>query len=172
VEDHIAWARGSAWFSGLDTGLHLLCYGCGNASPKLLSRIVRLKNASDTKERNSTKSWTDVAHEIGYYDHCASWGISFGHRLFRGPDVSTPLIAFSKGRIRRQTAQRMEWHRLDQLNLTHAQPLRRKITPRMLKSRSPRVMPGDRPRSILVDGGKLLGSFSLRTLSSVASRYR
>jgi AraC-like DNA-binding protein len=38
------------------------------ASPKLFSRIVRFQNALDTKARSSKKSWTDVAHELGYYD--------------------------------------------------------------------------------------------------------
>jgi AraC-like DNA-binding protein len=38
------------------------------ASPKLFSRIVRFQNALDTKARSSTKSWTDIAHELGYYD--------------------------------------------------------------------------------------------------------
>ncbi len=38
------------------------------ASPKLFSRIVRFQNALDTKAGSSTKSWTDVAHELGYYD--------------------------------------------------------------------------------------------------------
>ena len=38
------------------------------ASPKLFSRIVRFQNALDTKARSSRKSWTDVAHELGYYD--------------------------------------------------------------------------------------------------------
>ena len=38
------------------------------ASPKLFSRIVRFQNALDTKARSSMKSWTDVAHELGYYD--------------------------------------------------------------------------------------------------------
>ena len=38
------------------------------ASPKLFSRMVRFQNALDTKARSSTKSWTDVAHEFGYYD--------------------------------------------------------------------------------------------------------
>jgi AraC-like DNA-binding protein len=38
------------------------------ASPKLFSRIVRFQNALDTKARSSTKSWTDVAYELGYYD--------------------------------------------------------------------------------------------------------
>jgi AraC-like DNA-binding protein len=37
------------------------------ASPKLFSRIVRFQNALDAKAR-LTKSWTDVAHELGYYD--------------------------------------------------------------------------------------------------------
>ena len=41
---------------------------CFAASPKLFSRIVRFQNALDTKARSSTKSWTDVAHELGYYD--------------------------------------------------------------------------------------------------------
>ena len=38
------------------------------ASPKLFSRVVRFQSALDTKARSSTKSWTDVAHEFGYYD--------------------------------------------------------------------------------------------------------
>ena len=38
------------------------------ANPKLFSRIVRFQNALDTKARSSTKSWTDVAHELGYFD--------------------------------------------------------------------------------------------------------
>jgi AraC-like DNA-binding protein len=38
------------------------------ASPKLFSRIVRFQHALDTKARSSTKSWTDIAHELGYYD--------------------------------------------------------------------------------------------------------
>jgi AraC-like DNA-binding protein len=38
------------------------------ASPKLFSRILRFQNALDTKARSSTKSWTDVAHELHYYD--------------------------------------------------------------------------------------------------------
>lgn len=38
------------------------------ATPKLFSRVVRFQNALDTKARSSTKSWTDVAHEFGYYD--------------------------------------------------------------------------------------------------------
>jgi AraC-like DNA-binding protein len=36
--------------------------------PKLYSRIVRFQAALDSKARSSTKSWTDVAHEFGYYD--------------------------------------------------------------------------------------------------------
>ena len=43
-------------------------YARFSASPKLFSRIVRFQNALDTKARSSTKSWTDVAHELGYYD--------------------------------------------------------------------------------------------------------
>ena len=38
------------------------------ASPKLFSRIVRFQNALDTKARSTTKSWTDVAYELGYFD--------------------------------------------------------------------------------------------------------
>jgi AraC-like DNA-binding protein len=38
------------------------------ASPKLFSRIARFQNALDTKARSSTKSWTNVAYELGYYD--------------------------------------------------------------------------------------------------------
>ena len=37
-------------------------------SPKLFSRIARFQSALDTKARSSTKSWTDVAHDFGYYD--------------------------------------------------------------------------------------------------------
>lgn len=36
--------------------------------PKVFSRIVRFEAALDTKARSLTKSWTDVAHEFGYYD--------------------------------------------------------------------------------------------------------
>jgi AraC-like DNA-binding protein len=36
--------------------------------PKLFARIVRFEAALDSKARSSTKSWTDVAHEFGYYD--------------------------------------------------------------------------------------------------------
>ena len=43
-------------------------YARFGARPKLFSRIVRFQNALDTKARSSTKSWTDVAQELGYYD--------------------------------------------------------------------------------------------------------
>lgn len=36
--------------------------------PKLYARIVRFQAAIDCKARSATKSWTDVAHEFGYYD--------------------------------------------------------------------------------------------------------
>jgi AraC-like DNA-binding protein len=36
--------------------------------PKLYARIARFEAALDSKARSSTKSWTDVAHEFGYYD--------------------------------------------------------------------------------------------------------
>lgn len=36
--------------------------------PKLFARIVRFQAALDHKARSNTKSWTDVAHEFGYYD--------------------------------------------------------------------------------------------------------
>jgi AraC-like DNA-binding protein len=36
--------------------------------PKLFARIVRFQAALDRKARSNTKSWTDVAHEFGYYD--------------------------------------------------------------------------------------------------------
>ena len=36
--------------------------------PKLFARIARFEAALDTKARSATKSWTDVAHEFGYYD--------------------------------------------------------------------------------------------------------
>ena len=38
-------------------------------SPKLFARIVRFEAALDSKARSSSKSWTDVAHEFGYFDH-------------------------------------------------------------------------------------------------------
>jgi methylphosphotriester-DNA--protein-cysteine methyltransferase len=37
-------------------------------SPKLYARIVRFETALDSKARSRVKSWTDVAHESGYYD--------------------------------------------------------------------------------------------------------
>ena len=37
-------------------------------NPKLFARIVRFEAALDSKARSSSKSWTDVAHEFGYYD--------------------------------------------------------------------------------------------------------
>jgi AraC-like DNA-binding protein len=36
--------------------------------PKLFARIARFEAALDAKARSNTKSWTDVAHEFGYYD--------------------------------------------------------------------------------------------------------
>jgi AraC-like DNA-binding protein len=36
--------------------------------PKLFARIARFEASLDTKARSATKSWTDVAHEFGYYD--------------------------------------------------------------------------------------------------------
>jgi AraC-like DNA-binding protein len=36
--------------------------------PKLFARIARFEAALDTKARSATKSWTEVAHEFGYYD--------------------------------------------------------------------------------------------------------
>jgi AraC-like DNA-binding protein len=36
--------------------------------PKLFSRIVRFEAALDSKARSSTKSWAQVAHELGYFD--------------------------------------------------------------------------------------------------------
>jgi AraC-like DNA-binding protein len=36
--------------------------------PKLHARIARFEAALDRKARSSSKSWTDVAHEFGYYD--------------------------------------------------------------------------------------------------------
>ena len=38
-------------------------------SPKLFARIVRFEAALDSKARSTAKSWTDVAHEFGYFDH-------------------------------------------------------------------------------------------------------
>jgi len=37
--------------------------------PKLFARIIRFEAALDRKARFSRKSWTEVAHEFGYYDH-------------------------------------------------------------------------------------------------------
>jgi AraC-like DNA-binding protein len=36
--------------------------------PKLFARIARFEAALENKARFATKSWTDVAHEFGYYD--------------------------------------------------------------------------------------------------------
>jgi AraC-like DNA-binding protein len=36
--------------------------------PKLYARIARFEAALDSKAGSSAKSWTDVAHEFGYYD--------------------------------------------------------------------------------------------------------
>jgi AraC-like DNA-binding protein len=36
--------------------------------PKLFARIARFRAALDTKARTATKSWTEIAHEFGYYD--------------------------------------------------------------------------------------------------------
>jgi AraC-like DNA-binding protein len=36
--------------------------------PKLFARIVRFEAALESKALSITKSWTDVAHEFGYYD--------------------------------------------------------------------------------------------------------
>jgi len=36
--------------------------------PKLFARIVRFEAALDRKARSSAMSWTEVAHEFGYYD--------------------------------------------------------------------------------------------------------
>lgn len=37
-------------------------------TPKLYARLVRFQAALDRKARSATKSWTDVAHELGYHD--------------------------------------------------------------------------------------------------------
>jgi len=36
--------------------------------PKLLARIARFEAALETRARFATRSWTEVAHEFGYYD--------------------------------------------------------------------------------------------------------
>jgi len=36
--------------------------------PKLLARIARFEAALESKARSVTRSWTEVAHEFGYYD--------------------------------------------------------------------------------------------------------
>jgi AraC-like DNA-binding protein len=58
------------------------------ASPKLFSRVVRFQNALDTKARSSTKSWTDVAHEFGYYDQMH---MVHDFRLFTGESPTETL---------------------------------------------------------------------------------
>jgi AraC-like DNA-binding protein len=37
-------------------------------SPKLYARLVRFQAALDRKARSDAKSWTEVAHELGYHD--------------------------------------------------------------------------------------------------------
>jgi hypothetical protein len=37
--------------------------------PKLFARIARFEAALDGKARFAARSWTDVAHTFGYYDH-------------------------------------------------------------------------------------------------------
>lgn len=37
--------------------------------PKLFARIARFEAALDQKARFTSKSWTEVAHQFGYYDH-------------------------------------------------------------------------------------------------------
>jgi AraC-like DNA-binding protein len=36
--------------------------------PKLFARVVRFQSALETKALNAQKSWTEVAHDFGYYD--------------------------------------------------------------------------------------------------------
>jgi AraC-like DNA-binding protein len=36
--------------------------------PKLFTRIARFEAALEAKARSATRSWTDVAHDFGYYD--------------------------------------------------------------------------------------------------------
>jgi len=36
--------------------------------PKLYARVARFEAALDSKARSSNKSWTNMAHEFGYYD--------------------------------------------------------------------------------------------------------
>jgi hypothetical protein len=36
--------------------------------PKLFARIARFEAALDGKSRFAARSWTDVAHQFGYYD--------------------------------------------------------------------------------------------------------
>jgi len=38
-------------------------------SPKLLSRIARFEATLDLMARSPARTWTDVAHYFGYYDH-------------------------------------------------------------------------------------------------------
>jgi AraC-like DNA-binding protein len=37
-------------------------------TPKLYARLIRFQAALDRKARSDSKSWTDVAHELGYHD--------------------------------------------------------------------------------------------------------
>jgi transcriptional regulator GlxA family with amidase domain len=36
--------------------------------PKLFARIARFESALESRARSVTRSWTDVAHEFGYFD--------------------------------------------------------------------------------------------------------
>jgi transcriptional regulator GlxA family with amidase domain len=36
--------------------------------PKLFARITRFEAALESKARFATRSWTEVAHDFGYYD--------------------------------------------------------------------------------------------------------
>ena len=36
--------------------------------PKLFARVVRVQSALETKALHALKSWTEVAHDFGYYD--------------------------------------------------------------------------------------------------------
>lgn len=41
---------------------------CVGMRPKLYARIARFEAALDSKARSSSNSWTDVAHQYGYFD--------------------------------------------------------------------------------------------------------
>lgn len=80
--DGISAAANRIIFAGGRVGVHALVDGSGlglrqferrfiervGMRPKLFARIARFEAALETKARFATRSWTDVAHDFGYYD--------------------------------------------------------------------------------------------------------